>query len=195
MPTDITAMTPGAYVTAALLKVGGQLLGAGVLGGNYAGAGEPRTYSGSQLFTFASGSFNSGELYLGLIGVDDGFDSGPANFVSMTVTVDATDGGPVSHRIWTFDDVSSLDAFLNDDALDLGFVIDPAMTFSLGFDLTADGAGGMDFGFAFATVSDVPEPGSLAMLLTACVPGGLVARRRRAGTPAGRGQAGRNHDV
>jgi hypothetical protein len=99
----------------------------------------------------------------------------------MAVTVDVADGGPVTHRTWTFNDVSSLDDFLTDDAFDLGVVTDPAMNISLGFALTADGEGGLDFGFAFATVptAEVPEPGSWALLLTACAPGWLVMRRRR----------------
>ena len=45
MPTDILAMNPGANVTAALLQPGGQLLGAGVLGGNYAGGGEQQIFT------------------------------------------------------------------------------------------------------------------------------------------------------
>jgi hypothetical protein len=111
--------------------------------------------------------------------------------------LDAADGGLVNHQTWTFNDVSSLDAFLNDNTVDVGFVTDPAMTFSLGFDLIASGDGGLDYGFAFVTVSpaELPEPGSLIILLTACALGGLLARSGRTGTLARRGGACRIHDV
>jgi hypothetical protein len=63
------------------------------------------------------------------------------------------------------------------------------MDFSLSYDLTADGDGGLAFGFALGTAGSVnaPEPASWTMLLTACgLLGWLVTRRKRAGSTAAR---------
>jgi hypothetical protein len=107
------------------------LLGAGIFGANYNGANETESYAGSAQFTFKACSFNSGELLFGFAGVSDGFDDNPQGLVSMTLTLNVTDGGTLYNNTWTFDDVADLDTFLSDDVGDPGDAADPEMTVNL----------------------------------------------------------------
>jgi hypothetical protein len=175
LPSDIKAMNPGPSVTADLLSNtygAGQdkLLDAGILGANYNGRGEAETYTGTQSFSLAAGPFPSAELWLGFIsGIDTFSDNG---FVSASITVSANSGGLNYTDTWTFDSAHELDNFLSDETIDIGSITDAALSASLTFNLTANGAGGLGFDLAFSAdpkpaPAGVPEPASGVLFLSA----------------------------
>ena len=180
-------MNPGPSVTADLLSNtygAGQdkLLDAGILGANYNGRGEAETYTGTQSFSLAAGPFPSAELRLGFIsGIDTFSDNG---FVSASITVSANSGGLNYTDTWTFNSAHELDNFLSDETIDIGSITDAALSASLTFNLTANGAGGLGFDLAFSAdpkpaPAGVPEPASGVLFLSAIWGLALPGLRRR----------------
>ena len=188
MPTGISQLLPGANVSAVLGHPWDQVLGAGVLGASYQGGGETDTYSGTGHFVYDVGSFTSGELQFGLVGVLDELMSDPGNtspnfgFISGNFWLSVSDGGLSYSGSWTFDSLLAMDTFFTDHVLDIGYATDPMMTIDFGYSLGLNG-GTFDnwaFSYAFGTpgTAPVPEPPGWTLLLPAAALGFWLTRRR-----------------
>ena len=115
---------------------------------------------------------------LGLIGDEqDGF-AGGVGFQSLEFYVLAN---RAKIRDWTFTNLTNAESFFQNNVIDLGSNLGPAVDLTFGYKLIADGSGGFGFDFAVADppgVSAVPEPSTWTMLLIGFAGLGFTAYRR-----------------
>jgi len=153
-----TLIDSASNVASALLGAAGRASGAGILGANFApDSFSSSTYSASSTYDFDFAY--RGDLVLGLI--DDqvsGFADGQG-FQSMEFTISANGEGFSE----TFLSLAQAESFFHDNVINLGSYFGPSIGVTLSYTLTADGAGG--FGFDYAFGGAVPEPSTWAMML------------------------------
>jgi len=150
----------------------GPVLGAAILGANYApdGGGESDTYTATSTIDFVYG----GDLTLGLIGdQESGFADG-AGFESIEFTVSADETTILDK---TFSSIAAADSFFDDQVINLGSSYGPGVDLTFTYALTADGPGG--YGVDFVVGGAVPEPSTWAMMLIGFAGLGFAAYRRR----------------
>ena len=163
-------------VATALLGPRDVVFGSAIMGANYASDGGEAslTYSATSTFDFSY----RGDLLLGLIGDEqDGF-AGGVGFQSLEFYVLAN---RAKIRDWTFTNLTNAESFFQNNVIDLGSNLGPAVDLTFGYKLIADGSGGFGFDFAVADppgVSAVPEPSTWTMLLIGFAGLGFTAYRR-----------------
>ena len=166
-----TLIGSASQVADALLGPREAIFGAAILGANYAsdGGGESHTYSATSTFDFGY----SGDVLLGLI--DDqqaGFING-LGFQSMEFFVIA-DGVEILDM--TFTNLALAESFFQDNVINLGSDFGAGDELTFGYNLVAEGAGGL--GFDFAVGGAVPEPSTWAMMLVGFAGLGYAGYRR-----------------
>ena len=162
LPTDIAALAADARVAAAAGS--GTLLGAGVLGA-------ATNATGSVAFSYFGSSLDEGALWFGFTGLESDF-AEPANFRSLSLTLELQGDALSFERQWQFTDVDSLAAFFSDQLLEIGAFTDPSLDVRLGFAFEMVGDAHWGFGYAFGIRTDGPiaavsEPGSIGLMLAA----------------------------
>ena len=128
------------------------------MGANYPsdGGGESQTFSGTATFDL----LYRGDLLLGLIdaqqtGFTDGLGFELLEFYVIANGVEVLDE--------TFRSLAVAESVFQDDVINLGSSLGPAIDVTFGYNLVADGTGG--FGFDLAVGGAVPEPSTWAMML------------------------------
>ena len=150
----------------------GPILGAAILGANYApdGGGESDVYTATSTIEFVYG----GDLALGLIGDQQSGFTGGAGFELIEFII-SDDGTTILDK--TFASLAAADSFFDDQVINLGSSYGPGVDLTFAYTLTADGPGG--YGVDFVVGGAVPELSTWAMTLVGFAGLGFAGYRCR----------------